>query len=78
MVTPLEILRWKHVALTATEKRLLISKLTLDEKRFLGNLLIDNEINIESDIEELDPENDLHFGNKTFEDGLQVWVSNKG
>ena len=77
MVTPLEILRWKHVALTATEKRLLISKLTLDEKRFLGNLLIDNEINIESDIEELDPENDLHFGNKTFEDGLQVFVNNK-
>lgn len=77
MVTPLEILRWKHVALTATEKRLLISKLTLDEKRFLGNLLIDNEINIESDIEELDPEKDLHFGNKTFEDGLQVFVNNK-
>jgi hypothetical protein len=77
MATPLEILRWKHVALTATEKRLLISKLTLDEKRFLGNLLIDNEINIESDIEELEPEDDLQFGNRTYVDGLHTWVSNK-
>jgi len=77
MATPLEILRWKHVALTATEKRLLISQLTLDEKRFLGNLLIDNEINIESDIEELEPEDDLQFGNRTYVDGLHTWVSNK-
>jgi len=77
MVTPLEILRWKHVALTATEKRLLISKLTLDEKRFLGNLLIDNEINIESDIEELDPENDLNYNKTTYQDGLEVFISNK-
>ena len=77
MVTPLEILRWKHVALTATEKRLLISKLSLDEKRFLGNLLIDDEINIESYIEELDPEKDLKYSKTTFQDGLEVFVNNK-
>ena len=76
MATPLEILRWKHVALTATEKRLLISQLTLDEKRFLGNLLIDNEINIESDDKEMDVEKDLQFGKQTYEDGLQVFVKN--
>lgn len=67
----------KHVALTLTEKRLLISQLTLDEKRYLGELMIANEINIESDDKEMDVEKDLKFGNRTYVDGLHTWVSNK-
>ena len=66
----------KHVALTLTEKRLLISQLTLDEKRYLGELMIANEINIESDDKEMDVEKDLKFGKQTYEDGLQVFVKN--
>ena len=77
MLKPLEILKMKHVALTLTEKRLLISQLTLDEKRYLGELMIANEINIESDDKEMDVEKDLKFGNRTYVDGLHTWVSNK-
>jgi len=76
MLKPLEILKMKHVALTLTEKRLLISQLTLDEKRYLGELMIANEINIESDDKEMDVEKDLKFGKQTYEDGLQVFVKN--
>jgi hypothetical protein len=77
MLKPLEILKMKHVALTLTEKRLLISQLTLDEKRYLGSLMLANEINIESDDKEMDVEKDLKFGNRTYVDGLHTWVSNK-
>ena len=77
MLKPLEILKMKHVALTLTEKRLLISQLTLDEKRYLGSLMLANEINIESDDKEMDIEKDLKFGNRTYVDGLHTWVSNK-
>ena len=76
MLKPLEILKMKHVALTLTEKRLLISQLTLDEKRYLGELMIANEINLESDDKEMDVEKDLQFGRQTYEDGLQVFVKN--
>lgn len=77
MLKPLEVLKMKHVVLTPTEKRLLISQLTVDEKRYLGELMIADEINLESDDKEMDVEKDLQFGKQTYEDGLQVWVSNK-
>ena len=77
MLKPLEILKMKYVVLTPTEKRLLISQLTVDEKRYLGELMIANEINLESDDKEMDVEKDLQFGKQTYVDGLKVWVSNK-
>ena len=76
MLKPLEVLKMKHVVLTSTEKRLLISQLTVDEKRYLGELMIANEINLESDDKEMDVEKDLQFGRQTYEDGLQVFVKN--
>ena len=76
MLKPLEILKMKFVVLTPTEKRLLISQLTVDEKRYLGELMIADEINLESDDKEMDVEKDLKFGKQTYEDGLQVFVKN--
>ena len=77
MLAPLEILKMKYVVLTETEKRLLISQLSVDEKRYFGELMLSDEINLESDDTEMDVEKDLQFGKQTYEDGLQVWVSNK-
>ena len=77
MVTALETLKMKNIALTATEKRLLISELTVDEKIYLGNLMLADELNIESDVKELDPESDLQYTSKTYEDGLEKYVNNK-
>ena len=77
MVTALETLKMKNIALTPTEKRLLISELTVDEKIYLGNLMLADELNIESDVKELDPEEDLRYTSKTYEDGLEKYVNNK-
>tara|TARA_B100000767_G_scaffold125166_1_gene119300 strand:- start:1276 stop:1512 length:237 start_codon:yes stop_codon:yes gene_type:complete len=77
MLKPLEVLKMKYVVLSEVEKRLLISQLTVDEKRYLGELMIADEINLESDDKEMDVEKDLQFGRQTYEDGLKVWVSNK-
>ena len=77
MLKPLEVLKMKFVVLTPTEKRLLISQLTVDEKRYLGELMIADEINLESDDKEMDVEKDLQFGRQTYVDGLHTWVSNK-
>ena len=76
MLAPLEILKMKHVVLTEVERRLLISQLTVDEKRYLGELMLADEIDIESDDKEMDVERDLQFGKQTYEDGLQVFVKN--
>ena len=76
MLAPLEILKMKHVVLTETERRLLISQLSVDEKRYLGELMLADEIDIESDDKEMDVERDLQFGKQTYEDGLQVFVKN--
>lgn len=77
MVTALETLKMRNIALTPTEKRLLISELTVDEKIYLGNLMLADELNIESDVKELDPEVDLQYTSKTYEDGLEKFVNNK-
>lgn len=76
MATELETLKMKYVLLTEVEKRLLISKLTVDEKRYLGELMIADEINLESDDQEMDVEKDLQFGRQTYVDGLKVFVKN--
>ena len=78
MITALEKLRMKNVLLTAKEKARLIGELTLDEKLLLGALMLDGEINIEtesSSMQELDGE--LSFGSKTYEDGMETFVNNK-
>ena len=77
MVTALETLKMRNIALTATEKRLLIATLSVDEKLYLGNYMNDMDLTIESDIKELDPEEDLRYGDSTYEDGLFKHVSNK-
>ena len=77
MVTALETLKMRNIALTPTEKRLLISELTVDEKIYLGNLMLADELNIESDVKELDPEEDLNYNKTTYQDGLEVFISNK-
>jgi hypothetical protein len=77
MITALETLKMKNIALTPTEKRLLISELTVDEKIYLGNLMLADELNIESDVKELDPESDLNYNKTTYQDGLEVFISNK-
>ena len=77
MITALETLKMKNIALTPTEKRLLISELSVDEKIYLGNLMLADELNIESDVKELDPEEDLNYNKTTYQDGLEVFISNK-
>ena len=77
MITALETLKMRNIALTPTEKRLLISELTVDEKIYLGNLMLADELNIESDVKELDPEVDLNYNKTTYQDGLEVFISNK-
>ena len=77
MVTALETLKMRNIALTPTEKRLLISELSVDEKIYLGNLMLADELNIESDVKELDPEEDLNYNKTTYQDGLEVFISNK-
>lgn len=77
MITALETLKMKNIALTPTEKRLLISELSVNEKIYLGNLMLADELNIESDVKELDPEVDLNYNKTTYQDGLEVFISNK-
>jgi hypothetical protein len=72
-------LRMKNIYLTEKRKAELIGNLTLDDKLLLGAILndTDHEIQVmeEAGIEELTGE--LSFGNKTFEDGNEVFVNNK-
>ena len=77
MATALETLKMKNIALTATEKRLLISELSVDEKIYLGNYMNDMDLSIAADSKEMDIERDVVFGNKTFEDGMEKFVNNK-
>ena len=72
-------LRMKNVYLTEKRKAELIGNLTLDDKLLFGAVLndTDHEIQVMTDsgIKELDGE--LSFGNKTFEDGNEIFVNNK-
>jgi len=77
MTTALETLKMKNIALTATEKRLLISELSVDDKIYLGNYMNDMDLSIAADSKEMDIERDVTFGNKTYEDGMEKFVNNK-
>ena len=77
MATALETLKMKYIALTATEKRLLISELSVNEKLYLGNYMNDMDLSIAADSKEMDVERDVVFGNRTFEDGMEKFVNNK-
>ena len=39
--------------------------------------MLADELNIESDVKELDPESDLNYNKTTYQDGLEVFISNK-
>ena len=81
----LDILLSKHTVITEAKKASLISELSLDDKRYLGNYMLDNEwyleteknpIEVKPDLRELSGE--LTFcGPTTYEDGLEVFVNNK-
>jgi len=79
MTTALQELRMKNIYLTPKRKSELIGSLSLDEKLLYGAILNaedeDSFIMDSSGIEELDGE--LNFGNKTYEDGSEVFISNK-
>ena len=68
----------KNILLNTKEKSRLIGELTLDDKRLLGALMLEEDISIETEntsMEELD--GSLSFGNKTYEDGMETFVNNR-
>ena len=81
----LDILLNKHIVLTEAKKAQLISELSLDDKLYLGNYLLDTEwfleteknpVKVEPDLRELTGE--VNFGGPTtYEDGIEVFVNNK-
>ena len=81
----LDVLLNKHIVLSEAKKAQLISELSLDEKRYLGNYLLDNEwfleteknpVKVEPDLRELTGE--VTFGGPTtYEDGVEVFINNK-
>ena len=81
----LDVLLNKHIVLTEAKKASLISELSLDDKRYLGNYMLDNEwyleteknpIEVNPDLRELSGE--LTFGGPTtYEDGLEIFINNK-
>ena len=81
----LDVLLNKHIVLTEAKKAQLISELSLDDKRYLGNYLLDNKlwleiednpVEVEPDLRELTGE--LTFGGPTtYEDGVEVFINNK-
>ena len=75
---PLTILRMKNIVMSSKEKKSLIMKLSYDDKRFLGNWMLDNEltVQVDDDYQELDGE--LSFDTKTsYVDGVEVFHNNK-
>ena len=81
----LDILLSKHIVITEAKKAQLISELSLADKRYLGNYLLDmdwfletekNPAKVEPDLRELTGE--VNFGGPTtYEDGVEVFVNNK-
>ena len=81
----LDVLLNKHIVLSEAKKAQLISELSLDDKRYLGNYLLDNEwfleteknpVKVEPDLRELTGE--VTFGGPTtYEDGVEVFINNK-
>jgi hypothetical protein len=76
--TALSILKMKGIALTSKQRSELVGSLSLDDKRYFGNWLNDNEY-FTNAVEEVGGELDgqLSFGNTTYEDGVQVYTNNK-
>ena len=81
----LDILLSKHIVITEAKKAQLISELSLEDKRYLGNYLLDvewfletekNPVKVEPDLRELTGE--VNFGGPTtYEDGVEIFVNNK-
>jgi hypothetical protein len=81
----LDVLLNKHIVLSEAKKAQLISELSLDDKRYLGNYLLDNEwfleteknpVKVEPDLRELTGE--VTFGGPTtYEDGVEVFINNR-
>ena len=74
----LSILKMKGIALTSKQRSELVGSLSLDDKRYFGNWLNDNEY-LTNAVEDVGGELDgqLSFGNTTYEDGVQVYTNNK-
>jgi len=78
MSNALKTLRMKNILLNTKEKSRLIGELTLDDKRLLGALMLEEDISIATEntsMEELD--GSLSFGSKTYEDGMETFVNNR-
>jgi hypothetical protein len=74
----LSILKMKNIVLTNKQRSDLVGSLSFDEKRYFGTWLNDNEYLMNA-VEEVGGELDgqLSFGNKTYEDGVEVFANNK-
>ena len=98
----------KHILISTEERTKLISELDADDKRYLGNYMLDNDLVIHSGkitprvvltaketskqtlfdastspavnyrSEQHPIDGVLNFGNTTYEDGVEVFVNNKG
>ena len=74
----------KHILISAEERTKLISELSEDDKRYLGNYMLDEELFLNVDKKSVYPDTrkpldgELTFGNTTYEDGVEVFVNNKG
>jgi len=75
---PLTILRMKNIVLSSSEKKSLIMKLSYDDKRFLGNWMLDNELTLQVDDDYKELDGKLSFDTKTsYVDGVEVFHNNK-
>ena len=75
---PLTILRMKNIVMSSKEKKSLIMKLSYDDKRFLGNWMLDNELTLQVDDEYKELDGELSFDTKTsYVDGVEVFHNNK-
>ena len=75
---PLTILRMKKIVMSSKEKKSLIMKLSYDDKRFLGNWMLDNELTLQVDDEYKELDGELSFDTKTsYVDGVEVFHNNK-
>ena len=75
---PLTILRMKNIVMSSKEKKSLIMKLSYDDKRFLGNWMLDNELTLKLDDEYKELDGELSFDTKTsYIDGVEVFHNNK-
>ena len=74
---PIQILTMKNIVLSSSEKKSLIMKLVYDDKRYLGNYMLDNELTLEVD-DYMELDGNLSFDTKTsYIDGVEVFHNNK-